>query len=97
MNVVVNENLRESYQEWLHHDDALPFFDVKHLLQLERINKTWQKLCKNIVVNENLQALHQQWLHQDEGALVMHVLSFLDFKLLMQLERVNKTWRKLCK
>jgi hypothetical protein len=38
----------------------------------------------NVVVIDNLQALHQQWFHQDEGALVMHVLSFLDVKTLVQ-------------
>jgi hypothetical protein len=51
----------------------------------------------NVVVIDNLQALHQQWFHQDEGALVMHVLSFLDVKTLVQNERVSKAWRKLCR
>jgi surface protein len=54
-------------------------------------------ITMNAVVIDDLQALHQQWLHQDESALVMHVLSFLDVKHLLQKERVNKTWRKLCR
>jgi hypothetical protein len=29
--------------------------------------------------------------------LVLHVLSFLDVQILLQIESVNKTWQKLCK
>jgi surface protein len=49
-----------------------------------------------LMVTDDLQALHQQWLHHDDGAMVVYALSFLDVKHLLQKERVNKTWRKLC-
>jgi Mycoplasma protein of unknown function, DUF285 len=48
------------------------------------------------VVDGHLQELRQQWFHQDEGALVVHALSFLDVKILLQMECFNKTWRQLC-
>jgi hypothetical protein len=65
-----------------------------HRHRLQDINNKKKKM--RLIVTDNLSALHQQWLDQDEGALVMHVLSFLDVKSLVQQERVNKTWRKLC-
>jgi surface protein len=55
MRLIVIDDLQESYEEWLHHDEgamvvcALSFFDVKHLLLLERVNKTWRKLCKKAI------------------------------------------------
>jgi hypothetical protein len=50
-----------------------------------------------IILEDNLQILHQQWLNHDEGTLVVYALSFLDVKNLLLTERVNKTWRDLCK
>jgi Mycoplasma protein of unknown function, DUF285 len=48
---------------------------------------------------ENLLDLYQQWFHLDDGALVVYTLSFLqlDVKTLLKMERVNKSWRQLCK
>jgi hypothetical protein len=48
-----------------------------------------------IWVDSYLQKLQRRWQEQDEGALLMYALSFLDFKSLLQKERVNKTWRQL--
>jgi hypothetical protein len=67
---------------------------------MDNYNKSTNKNKKrrvDIVVSDNLQLLYQQWLHHDEGFLVVQALSFLDVKTLLQNERVDKTWRKLCK
>jgi hypothetical protein len=37
-----------------------------------------------MMVTDNLQESFQQWLHHDDGWLVVHSLSFLDFKTLVQ-------------
>jgi hypothetical protein len=49
------------------------------------------------MVTDDLQESYQEWLHHDEGAMVAYSLSFLDFKSLVQQERVNKTWRNFVK
>jgi surface protein len=67
---------------------------------MDNDNKSTNKIKKrrvDIVVSDNLQLLYQQWLHHDDGVLVVHALSFLNVKKLLQKERVDKTWRKLCK
>jgi surface protein len=60
-------------------------------------NNSNKKRRGDIVMVDSVQEAYQQWLNHDEGVLVVHALSFLDIKTLLQKERVNKTWRKLCK
>jgi surface protein len=52
----VTDNPQIVYQkQWLHHDEgalvvyALSFLDVKTLLQMEIVNKTWRNLCKKTI------------------------------------------------
>jgi surface protein len=63
-------------------------------LHQQDVNTT-QKM--RMTVTDNLQESYQEWLYHDDSLLVMHVLSFLDVKSLLQKERVDKTWRKLCR
>jgi hypothetical protein len=48
-----------------------------------------------ILADNYLLELQRQWHEQDEGALLIHALSFLEFKSLLQKERVNKEWWQL--
>jgi signal transduction histidine kinase len=50
-----------------------------------------------MIGTDNLQESYQQWLHHDEGAMVVYALSFLDVRHMLQSERVNHAWWKLCK
>jgi surface protein len=59
-------------------------------------NNNKKRRVDNVTV-DILHLLYHQWLNHDDGVLVVHALSFLDVKSLLQKERVNKTWRKLCK
>jgi surface protein len=65
-----------------------------HRQRLQDINK---KKKMRLMVTDNVQESYQEWLHHDDGTLVVHAFSFLDVKSLVQQERVNKTWRKLCR
>jgi hypothetical protein len=56
-----------------------------------------ETMNNNIVADKHLQDLQRQFQHQDEGALLMYALSFLDVKILLQKETVNKTWQKFSK
>ena len=53
--VAVVDNLQELYQQWHEQDEGglfvytLSFFDVKTLLQKQKVNKSWQKRCKETI------------------------------------------------
>jgi surface protein len=49
------------------------------------------------MVADDSQELYEQWFHHDGGVFLVYTLSFLDVKTLLQKEKVNKTWRQLCK
>jgi hypothetical protein len=60
-------------------------------------NNYYKKRRLDVGMVGNVQVSYQQWFNHDDGILVVHTLSFLDVKSLLQKERVNKTWRKLCR
>jgi surface protein len=76
---------------------SLLYSTVEAIDNDNKSNNYYKKRRLAIVMVDSVQEAYQQWLHHDEGVLFLHALSFLDIKTLLQKERVNKTWRKLCK